>query len=85
MFAATTVVITYTKNTKLNLYAEPQIGIITSWMKVDKAKESIKDVSPVIGVNFRSSLLKATQLWNVIIGVNYSYNHFEGIYDNTFF
>jgi len=77
--------IDYTKSTKTNIYLEPNIGLINSWMGLKSSSDLSYDIKPVIGINFRIIPVKIHYLWNFLVGINYSTNYFKHDFKNKLF
>lgn len=77
--------IDYTKSTKRNIYIEPNISLINSWMGLKTSNDLSGNSKLAIGINFRFKPIKVFQLWNFLVGINYSTNHFNGDFENHLF
>jgi len=75
--------IDFTKSTNKSLYLEPYFGIINSWMGLKTSKNSVHDIKPYLGMQLRLKPFKGFSMWNMLVGINYSTNNFEGEFENT--
>jgi hypothetical protein len=75
--------IDFTKSTKQGLFIEPSVGIINAWMglRLETSKTFAPDFKPFYAFKLRIKPFKGYSGWDLLVGVNYSSNSFEGIYD----
>lgn len=75
--------IDFTKSTSKSLYLEPYIGFISSRMGLHTSKNYATEVKPYLGIQLRLKPFKGFSMWNLLVGLNYSTNEFQGNFENT--
>lgn len=75
--------IDFTKSTNKSIYLEPSIGIANSWMGLKTSKNYSHNMKPYYGLQIRFKPFKGYSMWNILTGINYSNNSFQGNFDNT--
>ena len=69
--------IDYTKVTSHSLTIEPNIGIVSSTLRLKSSSNSTKDLQLTFGFNLRFTPRKINYHWNYLIGFSYSTNSFK--------
>ncbi len=77
--------IDFTKSTSRNLYLEPYFGVFNSWMGLRTSEDLAYDIGPFMGLQLRLKPFKGFSSWNILAGLNYSTNYFNGDFDNNLF
>lgn len=77
--------INYTKSTKIKICLEPNISLVNSWMGLKTSTDLAQNTKLAIGINFKFNPVKVFHLWNFLVGINYSSNHFNGDFENQLF
>ncbi len=75
--------IDFTKSTNKSLYLEPYFGIINSWMGLKTSKDNVREIKPYLGLQLRLKPFKGFSMWNLLVGLNYSTNNFQGDFENS--
>jgi hypothetical protein len=75
--------IDFTKSTKQGIYMEPFFGGIGSWMGLKTSSDYAKNFKPYLGLQLRFKPFKGYSMWNLLTGISYSQNSFNGVFDNT--
>jgi len=73
----------YEKPNKPTFHIELYSGVIDSRMGLKTSKNNAKNRNPYIGFCLKYTPDKRRHLWNFMIGINYSYNKFQDVYNNV--
>jgi hypothetical protein len=77
--------IDFTKSTKQRLIMEVYAGMINSRMGLATSKNYASQSNLFGGLQFRFIPFKSFSRWNFLIGMSYSTNSFQGVFDNTLY
>ncbi len=75
--------IEYQKSNNSSIYFESYLGFIESWMGLGTSTNHTHNRKPYVGINFRFTPKKIHYVWNFMIGINYSYNNFQEVFNNV--
>ncbi|MEQ8238363.1 MAG: hypothetical protein RIA69_04080 [Cyclobacteriaceae bacterium] len=64
------------------IFVEPIVGVRFSSQGLREHKEKARDQSAILGVNFRMTPFRVHYLWTWSIGLNYTKNSFDAIYNH---
>ena len=77
--------IDYSRSSKQDIYIEPYIGIINTWMGLKTSNDNVYNFRPSLGVQMRFKPLKSFTAWNFLLGMSYSSNNLRGNFNNNLF
>jgi hypothetical protein len=75
--------IDYTKSNNQNIFIEPFAGIIISDMILKESTGHDINTLPYFGFQLRFKPFKGSTLWDLLFGLSYSTNNFDGFYKNS--
>ena len=75
--------IDFTRTTRKGMFVEPYAGLINSWMGLRTSKDKVHQQKPYGGFRIRFKPFKGYNNFDLLAGVNYSSNEFQGDYENS--